>query len=186
MIKYLRQVHFYLGVFFAPSIIFFAFSGALQTFSLHENHNGLPGIPWVTALAELHKNQRIPATWTGNEAETAPAKATPPSKPITNTGTVKLETHDGDEAQTAGLKSKDEASDVRTQSATAKASPGPAPPKRHAKSIPLKVFVGFMGIGLIISSLLGIYMAFKYARGPVLIWGLLIAGTALPIALLYM
>ena len=73
MIKYLRLVHFYLGVFFAPTIIFFSFSGALQTFSLHENHQGKPGIPWVTALAEVHKNQRVPETWTAKEPAADPA-----------------------------------------------------------------------------------------------------------------
>src|SRR6185312_14071133 len=80
MIKYLRLVHFYLGVFFAPTIIFFSFSGMLQTFSFHENHDGKPGIPWVTALAEVHKNQRVPETWTAKEPETQaikPAVAAP-------------------------------------------------------------------------------------------------------------
>ena len=67
MIKTIRQIHFYLGVFFAPSIIFFAFTGMLQTFSIHEQHQGKPGVPWVTALAEVHKNQRVPESWTGKE-----------------------------------------------------------------------------------------------------------------------
>jgi len=31
-----RLVHFYLGVFFAPLILFFALSGVLQVFKLHE------------------------------------------------------------------------------------------------------------------------------------------------------
>jgi len=35
--KSIRQSHFYLGLFFALSIIFFLFTGALQTFSLHED-----------------------------------------------------------------------------------------------------------------------------------------------------
>jgi hypothetical protein len=161
MLKYLRLIHFYLGVFFAPTIIFFAFSGMLQTFSFHENHDGKPGIPWVTALSEVHKNQRVPNTWTAKEPAPQPV-----AKPITA-------------APTADKSAKPTATSASPTS-------NPAPPKRRPKSFALKVFVGLMSEGLILTSLLGIYMAFKYARGPLLICGLLIAGTSLPIALLYM
>lgn len=56
----IRQLHLYLGVFFAPLIIFFAFSGALQTFSLHESPKGSTSQPsaWIVTLAEVHKDQR--------------------------------------------------------------------------------------------------------------------------------
>ena len=62
MMRRLRQVHQYVGMFFAPTIIFFAFSGALQTFSLHENHGGGPYQPpaWIVAIASLHKDQVLP------------------------------------------------------------------------------------------------------------------------------
>ena len=43
----LRQVHQYLGLFFAPAILVIAISGALQMFSLHENHGGGPYRPTV-------------------------------------------------------------------------------------------------------------------------------------------
>src|SRR3954464_5258966 len=56
--KTIRSLHYYLGVFFAPSIIFFAFSGALQTFSLHEGDNHAK---WIEQMGEVHKNQRPPA-----------------------------------------------------------------------------------------------------------------------------
>jgi hypothetical protein len=174
MIKYLRLVHFYLGVFFAPTIIFFSFSGALQTFSLHENHQGKPGIPWVTALAEVHKNQRVPETWTAKEPAADPAAkavGTAPTQVVTSAKKLDLAERE-QEAKPGGN--------------LAKLAANPAPPKRREKSIPLKVFIAFMAIGLIVTSLLGIYMAFKYSRGPLLISGLLLAGTAVPIALLYM
>ena len=60
--RLLRQIHTYLGVFFAPAIIFFAFTGALQTFSLHENHGGGPYQPpaWIVTLASVHKDQELP------------------------------------------------------------------------------------------------------------------------------
>jgi hypothetical protein len=61
-LRRLRQVHQYVGMFFAPAILFFAFSGALQTFSLHENHGGGPYRPpaWIVAIASLHKDQALP------------------------------------------------------------------------------------------------------------------------------
>ncbi len=53
----LRQVHHYLGVFFAPLIVFFALSGAIQTFRLNE----APGAPaWMGWIASVHKNQTTP------------------------------------------------------------------------------------------------------------------------------
>ncbi len=39
-LKQIRQLHLYLGTFFAPSIIFFALTGAIQLFGLHEGHPG--------------------------------------------------------------------------------------------------------------------------------------------------
>ena len=50
---------------------------------------------------------------------------------------------------------------------------------------PLKWFVVLMSIGLTITTGLGITMAFKYERNKAIVWGLLVAGTLLPIALLW-
>lgn len=177
MIKNLRLVHFYLGVFFAPSIIFFSFSGALQTFSLHENHNGKPGIPWVTALSELHKNQRVPPRWTAEESTGArPVRTT--AKPVDPTEAGQRNSSDKS-AETRAEAKGGESTEVAKSPITPRPRPRP-------KSVPLKIFVCCMATGLIISSLLGIYMAFKYSRGPALIWGLLAVGTALPALLLYL
>jgi hypothetical protein len=146
--KNIRQSHFYLGLFFAPSIIFFAFTGALQTFSLHENKEpGSHHPEWIAKLAEIHKNQRLPQA-----KRESPAVASIP------------------------LPKKTEA---------------PAPEKRESParrnpSMPLKIFVLFMAVGLVSSSLLGIYMAFRYNRDRRIIWALLSVGTLLPIALLYL
>jgi hypothetical protein len=59
----LRKLHRYLGVFFVPTIIFFAFSGALQTFGLHESarRGEPPPTAWIAALASVHKDQHLPA-----------------------------------------------------------------------------------------------------------------------------
>ena len=53
----LRQWHNYLGAFIAPSILFFAATGALQLFSLHEAHDGYTPPPVIEKLAQLHKDQ---------------------------------------------------------------------------------------------------------------------------------
>ena len=57
----IRQFHLYLGVFFAPLIIFFALSGALQTFRLQEE-KGWGGTPpeWIVYMASVHKDSALP------------------------------------------------------------------------------------------------------------------------------
>src|SRR5277367_2615131 len=59
LLKYLRLIHLYIGVFIAPAILFFAFTGALQTFSLHETTRGSDYKPpaWAVTLAQIHKKQ---------------------------------------------------------------------------------------------------------------------------------
>jgi hypothetical protein len=58
-LRYTRLTHLYLGVFITPALIFFAFTGALQTFSLHETTRGSSYKPpaWIATLAQLHKKQ---------------------------------------------------------------------------------------------------------------------------------
>ena len=58
----LRQVHNYVGLFFAPMILLFALSGALQTFRLQENHdpNGPAPPRWIVWMASVHKDQQPP------------------------------------------------------------------------------------------------------------------------------
>jgi hypothetical protein len=58
-LRYIRLVHLYLGVFITPALIFFAFTGALQTFSLHETTRGSSYKPpaWIVTLGQLHKKQ---------------------------------------------------------------------------------------------------------------------------------
>ncbi|WP_454883401.1 hypothetical protein [Sphingomonas oryzagri] len=57
--RQLRRLHHYVGLFFAPAILFFAFSGALQTIGLHENHGPGPQPPaWIRWMASVHKDQR--------------------------------------------------------------------------------------------------------------------------------
>ena len=53
----LRIWHSYLSVFIAPSVIFFALTGALQIFNLHEAHDGYQPPALLEKLARVHKDQ---------------------------------------------------------------------------------------------------------------------------------
>jgi hypothetical protein len=54
-----RQWHSYLAAFFAPAILFFSITGALQTFNLHKPMPGYQPPAVLQALASLHKNQTL-------------------------------------------------------------------------------------------------------------------------------
>ncbi len=61
LLKSVRLFHLYSGVFLAPALLFFAVTGALQTFSLHETTRGSSYKPpaILVKLAQLHKKQTI-------------------------------------------------------------------------------------------------------------------------------
>jgi hypothetical protein len=53
----IRTWHAYLGILIAPSVLFFALTGALQLFGLHEPHDGYQPIAVVEKLGKLHTDQ---------------------------------------------------------------------------------------------------------------------------------
>jgi hypothetical protein len=57
----LRTLHLYLGVFTAPALLFFAFTGALQTLDLHEPSRTSDYKPpaWLVSLSHLHKKASL-------------------------------------------------------------------------------------------------------------------------------
>ena len=59
--RLIRTIHLYLGVFTAPMLLFFAVTGGLQAFSLHETTRGSGYIPpvWLATAAQLHKKQNV-------------------------------------------------------------------------------------------------------------------------------
>ncbi|RAK61407.1 hypothetical protein DJ021_17155 [Phenylobacterium hankyongense] len=68
----LRAIHKWSGLFFAPAILFFSLTGAVQTLDLHKawpNQASPPEV--VRRLASLHKNQT---------ATVAPRPATAPAR----------------------------------------------------------------------------------------------------------
>jgi len=141
-IQQARQLHLYLGTFFAPAILFFAITGALQTFSFHERTRGSSYEPPVLLmkLAQLHKKQTLAL---GQKKPTPPEASRPQS-----------ENRPGAEATT--------------------------PPPQPMATLLMKWFTFLMGLGLVTTTLLGIYMSFKYNRDRRLVWGLLITGAVLP------
>jgi len=79
LLRYVRLIHLYLGVFISPALIFFAFTGALQTFSLHETTRGSNYKPpaWAVTLGQLHKKQ---TTVVSAKRPPAPEKSVPADK----------------------------------------------------------------------------------------------------------
>ena len=60
-LKSIRLLHRYVGLFFSPAILFFAFSGALQTFNLHkaDTRTGYTPPMWIQEIAQIHKSQNM-------------------------------------------------------------------------------------------------------------------------------
>jgi hypothetical protein len=154
-LKVFRLMHLYLGVFTAPALLFFAFTGAMQTFSLHETTRGSTYTPpqWAVVLGQIHKKQTpVVAAKKPPPVETGNANASP--KPV------------------------HEAEPVHKASAAI-----PQPVVRQHHPLPLKIFFLIVAISLAISSLTGIYMSYKYVRNRRLITMLLVLGALIPLAL---
>lgn len=93
-LKTVRQVHNFVGVFFAPTILFFAITGGLQMFGLHESSRGSSYVPpaILVHLAQLHKKgtltvpqRKVPSAGVakpdGAEADTKPEGQKPVEAP---------------------------------------------------------------------------------------------------------
>ena len=62
--KFLRQLHLYLGCLFAPMLIFFATTGAWQVFNWHESTKDRSYVAprALSVLSNIHKDAHIPPT----------------------------------------------------------------------------------------------------------------------------
>jgi hypothetical protein len=151
----LRKLHRYLGVFFTPAILFFAFSGALQTFGLHESkqRGAPPPVAWIAALASVHKDQHLPQE----------RHAAPPVK-------------------AAGPDAAAPARPPTPAKAPSSAAEGRAPEK---STLPLKLFVLAVAIGLCVTSLVGLTLAFNNPRNRKETGVMLVLGTLVPLLLLF-
>jgi hypothetical protein len=55
----LRLLHHYIGMFIAPSLLFFSLTGALQLLNLHEDHVGYQAPALIAKAGMIHKNQTL-------------------------------------------------------------------------------------------------------------------------------
>jgi hypothetical protein len=152
-LKIVRQVHLYVGVFIAPALLFFALTGGLQVFSLHETSRGSDYKPpeWLVVMAQVHKKQTTAVRKRPVDADGRPPAA---AASVPMASTVPLVTAKSDM------------------------------PRMDAKHpLPLKIFFAFVALGLFLSTLIGLYMAYRYTRKPMLVTVLLLAGVVLPIVL---
>ena len=57
LLMQIREIHTYVGMLIAPAVLFFACTGILQIYSLHEAHGDYTPPPLVEKLSSLHKDQ---------------------------------------------------------------------------------------------------------------------------------
>lgn len=57
----IRTLHAYLGMLIAPSVLFFAFTGLLQIYGLHEAHGDYTPLPLIAKLSAVHQDQHFVA-----------------------------------------------------------------------------------------------------------------------------
>lgn len=160
-----RLIHLYLGVFTAPALLFFAFTGALQTFSLHETTRGSSYKPpaWAVTLGQIHKKQTpvVPVR-----------KPQPgPSAPESRAGSAG---NDGSPQR-----------EGRPRAEAGSAAQPSAPEGRKHHPLPLKIFFLIVAISLFLSTLTGIYMSYKYMRNRTTVTVLLILGAVIPVVLVF-
>jgi len=137
----IRTWHFYIGMLIAPSVLFFAVTGALQLFSLHEAHGNYTPPPIIEKLSSIHKDQVFAM---GHHHAAPKAKA-----------------------------------------------PGAAPPpaddddKLKTSTLILKIyFFWVVALGLVVSTLLGLWMGLTHPLRRRAAWILVAIGAVIPIGLL--
>jgi hypothetical protein len=166
-LRYTRLVHLYIGVFIAPALLFFAFTGALQTFSLHETTRGSSYKPpaWIVMLSQIHKKQTpiVPVR-----------KVPPPDKPADKASPEKAAQNKPQLPTVPASQS--------TPNAASKLLSDAIVPQPH-NTMPLKIFFLLVSIGLFTSTLSGLYMSYKYIRNRSLISAILLAGVIVPVLL---
>ena len=69
----MRRWHSYIGLFIAPSVLFFALTGATQLFSLHEEHGNYKPPAIIEKLSSVHKDQVF--AFGNHHAQPTPEKA---------------------------------------------------------------------------------------------------------------
>jgi len=142
----LRQWHAYLGLFIAPSVLFFSLTGVIQIFNLHEAHGGYHPAVLLEKLSAVHKDQVFeePHDQSSSDHDAAPAASG---------GAGDQPATDDDE-------------------------------KQSVSTYVLKWFFTLVAVGLMASTVIGIWMGTTQIRRKGFAWALLIVGALVPIGLL--
>jgi hypothetical protein len=89
--RWIRRIHSWLGVLFAPSILFFVLSGMFQIAGCHEAEPGDEPPGWIARMARLHMKQTLemprkrsppPAASPRGSTATASPAMSPAPKPV--------------------------------------------------------------------------------------------------------
>jgi hypothetical protein len=130
----IRIWHAYLGMLLAPSVAFFALTGVVQIFSLHEAHGSYKPAAVVEKFSAVHKDQVFEAN--EHEPESSAADVKPQEEPL-----------------------------------------------KPVAVYMLKWFFALVAVGLMVSTVLGVWMGLKGTlRRRTHLW-LLLVGAALPLGL---
>ena len=148
----MRLLDVYVGVFVARALLFFAFTGALQTFSLHETTRGSNYVPprWAVILGQIHKKADL-------------RRSRPKTRPVRD---------QNGQLQRSRL--------GRTEPGPG-ACPATQLTELARHPLPLKIFFLLVSMGLFHATLTGIYMSYGYVRNPTTITALLLAGAIIPV-----
>lgn len=170
-LRWIRSVHLYFGLFITPALLFFALTGALQTFNLHESAGEAYQPPaWIAHLAQIHKNQT---------SQLRPQRPGP--RPGLPAAALVSPTADASRPSTAAHNG---AQPPQTQPVPARPA---APVNLAAKArrhLPLKIFFLVVSLGLFSSSLTGIFMAYRFHRNKIAVTAILLMGVFIPLVLL--
>jgi hypothetical protein len=138
----LRQWHAYIGLFIAPSILFFALTGALQIFNLHEAHGSYRPAVVLEKLSAVHKDQVFEEPHDH-----------PPPPPAAGRADEHPPSEEGD--------------------------------KISGATLALKWFFLAVAVCLVASTLIGVWMGTTQIRRKATAWILILAGTLVPLCLLW-
>ncbi len=168
ILKLSRVIHLYLGVFMVPALLFFGITGGLQTFSLHETTRGSSYTPpaWLATLALLHKKQTT----------VAPVRRPRPPETAATIAAAAAATFPTRSPARGASAARPAASPARPDERDG------GRPKKNL--LPMKIFFALVSISLCVSTLTGLYLAYRYSRKPMLVTGILVAGVVVPLLLL--
>jgi hypothetical protein len=165
----LRKLHAYFGMLIAPATIFMAATGLAQIYSFHESHDGYTPPPLIEKLGVLHKKQLFAAARKGPPPG---AQARKPAGEGAAPGP----------AEKAQVSEKAPVAEKAPQGAP-KAGAGANVRKTKLSTVLLKGFFAIAALGLIFSTVTGVWIALSQPLRRKVYLVLLAIGTLVPVVL---